>query len=183
LSYAELASRIRVPAGFVLGAIYLIFSQPTPARLFWGGAVALAGILLRAASAGFLRKNQSLATGGPYAHTRNPLYLGTALAGTGFCIAGGRLWFFLLLAAFLAAVYWPVLQKEEAHLRKIFPEYEAYARAVPAVIPRLLPWRGAGAPPNSFDVRQYLRNREYEALLAYAAILLALWAKMTWLAR
>lgn len=182
MTYADLASRIRVPAGFVLAAVYLIFADPTPERLLLGGAIGLAGILLRAASAGHLQKNRALATSGPYAHTRNPLYLGSALAGLGFCVAGGQVWFFPLLAAFLAAVYWPVLRNEESHLRRIFSsEFETYSRAVPLLVPRLLPWRAAAAPSTRFDAQLYLHNREYEAFVAYVAIVLILSAKMLWL--
>ncbi|MBI3895588.1 MAG: isoprenylcysteine carboxylmethyltransferase family protein [Acidobacteria bacterium] len=177
-SYSAMAARIRVPSGFLLAAIYGIFAQPTPARLLWGGGVALAGLLLRAWSAGHLEKNRQLATSGPYAYTRNPLYIGSALAGIGFCIAGGRWWFFVLLGVFLTAVYWPVIRREEAHLRQLFPgEFAAYADSVPAIVPRLIPWRETRVQAR-FSWKQYRQNREYEALFAYAIILLFLFGKM-----
>lgn len=180
--YSHLASRIRVPAGFLLATVYLVFADSTPARLWWGAVAGFAGLLLRAASSGHLEKNRKLATSGPYAYTRNPLYLGSAVAGAGFCIAGGRWWFFLLLGAFLAAVYWPVLRSEEAHLRRLFPEeFAAYARSVPRLLPRLRPWRKQGGAPPRFDWNLYRRNREYQALLAYIAIVLILWGKMLWM--
>ena len=180
--YSQLASRVRVPAGFLLGAIYVAFAEPSPARLWWGSAVALAGLALRAASAGDLEKNRKLARSGPYAYTRNPLYLGSAVAGAGFCIAGGQGWFFLLLGALLAGVYWPVLRSEQAHLSRVFPEeYPSYARAVPLLLPRLRAWREPGAERERFTWSRYRRNREYEALLAYAAIIVILWGKMLWI--
>lgn len=180
--YSQLAARIRVPAGFLLAAIYLVFAEPTPARLWSGAAVALAGLLLRAASAGHLEKNRQLATSGPYAYTRSPLYLGSAVAGVGFCMAGGKWWFFVLLAAFLAAVYWPVLRSEGEHLSRLFPgEFAAYAQSVPLLLPRLRPWRKPDAAPARFDWVRYRKNREYQALLAYLAIVWILWGKMRWL--
>jgi protein-S-isoprenylcysteine O-methyltransferase Ste14 len=179
--YSRLASRVRIPAGFAMAAVYLAFAQPSPARLAMGAVVALAGLAVRAASAGHVEKNRKLATSGPYAYTRNPLYLGSALAGVGFCIAGGRWWFFLLLAAFFAAVYVPVMRSEEAHLTVLFGEqYAAYARAVPLLRPRLTPGRAGGAPPTQFRAELYRYNREYEALLAFLLIVLALWGKMAW---
>ncbi len=179
---SQLAARIRVPASFVLAAVYFAFSRPTPGWLAVGTVVALAGILLRAASAGHLAKNQSLAVSGPYAHTRNPLYLGSALAGTGFAIAGGRWWFFLLLLLFFAAVYWPVMRNETAHLSRLFGEaYVGYARAVPLFWPRFTAWRQAGAQPHPFQWERYRKNREYEALLAFCVIVAALWGKMLWM--
>src|ERR1019366_5265195 len=154
-SYSELAARIRVPCGLLLGIVFILFAQPTPKRLLWGSAVALGGLLLRAAGAGHLAKNRRLATSGPYACTRHPLYLGSALAGTGFCVAGGRWWFFLLLAVFLAAVYWPVIRREELHLRQLFPEeFGNYAPSLLFLFPR----RAASAPqggPNRFSWQLY----------------------------
>lgn len=177
-SYSQFAARIRVPSGFFLGGIYLIFAQPTRELLIAGAAVAFAGLLLRAASAGFLEKNQKLAASGPYRYLRNPLYLGSLLAGLGFAIAGGRWWFFLLLGFVEAAVYWPVIRQEEAHLRKLFPgEFDVYARSVPMLLPRLLPHRKIQAPRGCFRWDLYWRNREYQALLAYIVIILFLLVK------
>ena len=177
--YSELAARIRVPGGFVLAAVYLLGAQPTPRRLLWGALVAMGGLLLRAWSTGYLEKNRSLATSGPYAHTRNPLYLGSAIAAAGFAMAGGLWWFLLLLAAFFLAVYWPVIRNEEAHLRRLFPEeFPAYADAIPVLWPRLRPWRGHNSSLTRFSTKRYWRNREYRALLAYIATVLLLFGKM-----
>ena len=79
-TYAEIAARVRVPLGLLLGIIYVVFAQPTGRRLAWGAALAFAGLLLRASGAGHLAKNQTLATGGPYQYIRHPLYLGSILA-------------------------------------------------------------------------------------------------------
>jgi len=169
---------MRVRAGFLLAAVYLIWAQPTAGRLLAGGAVALAGLLLRAWSAGCLEKERQLATNGPYAHTRNPLYLGSAVAALGFAIAGGRWWFFVLLGFFLGAVYWPVIRYEQARLEKLFPEeFPAYARAVPAFWPRLRPWRRDTAA-GGFLWERYQRNREHRALLGSLVIVLCLLARM-----
>jgi protein-S-isoprenylcysteine O-methyltransferase Ste14 len=165
-----------VRTGFLLAAIYLVWAQPTPQRLVAGCAVALAGILLRGWSAGHLEKERKLTTSGPYGHTRNPLYLGSAVAALGFAIAAGQWWYFLLLGFFLGAVYWPVIRYEEGRLAKLFPdEFPTYARAVPALWPRVIPWReGQGV----FRWEQYRRNREYRAFLGSVAIVLFLIARM-----
>jgi protein-S-isoprenylcysteine O-methyltransferase Ste14 len=180
--YSQVASRVRVPCGFVIAAVYLLFAEPTPERLLIGVIVALIGLAVRAASAGHLRKNRQLAISGPYAYTRNPLYLGSAIAATGFAIAGGRWWFLVLFALFFGAVYLPVIRSEQAHLTALFGEpYVAYTRAVPLLIPRWKPWRPAGSVPARFDLRQYVNNREYEALGAFVVIVLILWGKMVWM--
>ncbi len=179
-SYSDLAARIRVPLGLVLGVVYIVFAQPTQQRLLWGAGVAFTGLLLRASGAGHLAKNQALATSGPYSYTRHPLYLGSMLAGVGYCIAGGRWWFFLLLVLFLGAVYWPVIRREEMHLSKLFPEeYENYARSVPFLIPRPTAWFASSGAPRRFSWKLYRKNREYQAFLAYVAIVLILLVKLS----
>jgi protein-S-isoprenylcysteine O-methyltransferase Ste14 len=163
-AYARWAARWRVPLGFILSAAYLIFSRPTAALWLAGGAVALMGIAIRAYAAGHLAKNQSLATSGPYACTRNPLYLGSACVGGGFALAGGSWILGLALVVLFAAVYWPVIRREEEFLRKEFVDvYERYAQSVPLLIPRFRCSAGGA----TFQWKQYQKNREYEALLGY----------------
>lgn len=178
-TYAEIAARVRVPLGLLLGIIYVVFAQPTGRRLAWGAALAFAGLLLRASGAGHLAKNQTLATGGPYQYIRHPLYLGSILAGAGYCIAGGKWWFVALLAVFLGAVYAPVIRREEARLREIFPQvYSDYARKVPFFIPRLSTRPALPSPPSRFSWSLYRKNREYQAFLAYVAIVFVLLLKL-----
>ena len=183
-SYSEFAARVRVPSGILLGLIFIIFSQPTPKRLVGGLVIALAGLSIRAWAAGSLAKNQRLATGGPYAYVRNPLYLGSLLAGTGYCLAGGRWWFAVLLAAFFGALYWPVVQREETHLRELFPEeYPKYASSVPAFLPCLgascrLSGDAESGSENGFSWELYWKNREYEAFVAFLIIAIILSVKI-----
>ncbi len=176
--YAVWASRWRVPLGFVLAAAYLIVAQPSVVALVLGGAVSLAGLLLRAWSAGHLAKNQRLATGGPYSHTRNPLYLGSGLLGLGFAIAG-RSWIMGVgFAAFFVLVYGPVMNREAQFLRREFPEaFEQYAKQVPLFLPKLSRMPGGN---EKFLWRLYLKNREYEAAAGYVAGMVFLAIKM-WL--
>lgn len=177
-TWAKRARRVRIRGGFALAAIFLIWAEPTPSRLVAGTAVALTGLLLRAWSAGCLEKEQKLATGGPYAHTRNPLYLGSAVAAMGFAIAGGRWWFLLLLGFFLGAVYYPVIRYEQARMVELFPqEFPEYARAVPAFWPRLRPWK-QGKTSRVFHWERYKRNHEYRALLGSIGVVLCLLARM-----
>jgi protein-S-isoprenylcysteine O-methyltransferase Ste14 len=172
--YADIVARLRVPSGFLIVAVFAWFSQPTPESMLWGMPVSLAGLLLRAWAAGCLAKNQRLATGGPYAHTRNPLYVGTLLVAAGLAIAARSLWLAALFAAVFLFVYLPVIQNEEQHLWKIFPEYRAYAERVPALWPRLTPARTENSNP--FQAALYLKNQEYQAGLGFlAGMLFLLW--------
>lgn len=166
--------------GFLMAALYMIFADPSPLTLLWGASVAFAGLLLRLWSAGHLQKNRQLATGGPYSYTRNPLYVGSSLAGIGFCIAAGQWWLYLLFGIFLSAVYWPVIRKEEAHLRQIFPDdFPRYARAVPALLPRLSRPDNFPFTPSRFSWQLYFANREYQAFIGYLVILCFLFVKMS----
>ena len=174
-AYAAWASRWRVPLGFLLGVAYLFFCRPTVKLLLAGGAVAAAGLVLRAFAAGHLVKNQSLAMSGPYAWTRNPLYLGSALMGAGFALAGGwRQYRWILALAYLvlfAAIYWPVIRREEEYLRREFGEvYDRYAQRVPLFLPSFR--RSAGG--EKFQWKQYRKNHEYEAALGFLAIVIFL---------
>src|SRR5688500_4711184 len=88
----RLLQRLRVPLGFLFAAVFFIFARPTALSLAIGGAVAVVGLGVRAWASGHIRKASVLAVTGPYAHTRNPLYLGTLVLGLGFSIAAGVWW-------------------------------------------------------------------------------------------
>ena len=163
--YADFVQRLRVPAGFLLVAAFAWLSRPTPASLAVGVPISLAGLLLRAWAAGHLAKNQTLATGGPYAWVRNPLYLGTLIVAAGLAIASLRWELAVLFAAVFALVYFPVIEQEEQHLRKLFPEFRSYAERVPMLVPRGRRMRSQ----SRFRFPLYRRNEEYNAALGYAA--------------
>lgn len=163
--YADAVARLRVPGGFLIVAAFAWFSRPGVLSLIIGISVSLLGLALRAWAAGCLYKDRDLATGGPYAFTRNPLYLGTLVVAAGLVIASRSVWLGVLFAAVFVFIYLPVIQLEEQHLRDLFPEYDAYARRVPAVIPQLRPPQSATRP---FRWSQYKRNREYQAGVGFA---------------
>jgi protein-S-isoprenylcysteine O-methyltransferase Ste14 len=176
--YAAWAARWRVPLGFALAAAYLVFSQPSRPLLFAGGSIALLGVLVRGWAAGFLEKNRSLTTSGPYRYTRNPLYLGSALTGIGLATAGNSAVMMLAFVGFFLVVYGPVMRREEYLLRQKFGAvFDDYA----ASVPRFAPGRQAApAPGESFSWARYRKNREYEAALGFAAALVFLVLKI-WL--
>ena len=174
--YAELAARTRVSAGFVVVAAFLWLAAPTAESLAIGGAVGALGVTIRAWAAGHLAKNERLATSGPYAHVRNPLYAGTLLTGVGFAIAGAQVAIGITLVAFFMLFYLPVMGEEESHLAKILPGYDDYRKRVPRLWPALLP-RYSDGP--AFRADLYIRNREYQALLGYLAVMTLLVSKHT----
>lgn len=161
--------RWRVPLGFVCAAIFFLLSRPGPLTLAIGGAIALPGLALRAWATGHLRKNDALAVTGPYAYTRNPLYLGSFLMGVGFTIASGRPVLGILFAALFLGIYVPVMRVESATLAKLFGEdYQRYLNTVPLFLPRLSPYRDGNNGTARFDSALYKRYREYEAAMGLA---------------
>jgi protein-S-isoprenylcysteine O-methyltransferase Ste14 len=169
----RILQRIRVPLGFLFAAIFLFFARPSPLSLAIGGIIAVVGLLIRAWSSGHIRKNQELAVSGPYAYTRNPLYLGSFILGLGFTIASGVWWLGLLFIALFLGIYLPVMRVEAEDLKAIFGEqYLDYSRQVPLFFPRF----GAKLSGDvKFDKNLYLRYREYRAALgsAFAWLILA----------
>jgi len=163
--YADVMQRARVTAGFALAGAFAWMAEPTAWSLAAGLPVSLLGILLRAWAAGHLAKNERLATGGPYAWTRNPLYLGTLVVALGLVIAAKQVLLALLFAAAFLLVYLPAIELEEQHLRQLFPEYEEYAARVPLLAPRAPAQRGEGR----FQWALYKRNEEYKALAGFLA--------------
>ncbi|MBI3679683.1 MAG: isoprenylcysteine carboxylmethyltransferase family protein [Acidobacteria bacterium] len=168
--YADFVQRFRVPGGFVLLAVFVWLSQPTWRSIGIGMPVCLAGMLIRAWAAGHLAKNEQLAQSGPYGYVRNPLYVGSLLAAAGVVIASRHAGLAAVFAAAILLVYLPVIQLEEEHLRRLFPEFGEYARRVPSLWPRLKP-AGAARP---FRWPLYRRNQEWKAVsgLLFAVALL-----------
>jgi protein-S-isoprenylcysteine O-methyltransferase Ste14 len=186
LRLQHLAQRIRVPAGLALAPLLLISAKPSPRVMVIGAGVALAGLLIRAWASGYLKKNMELTVTGPYAHTRNPLYLGTFIMGGGIAIASGAWWFAALYVALYLLIYVPVMMAEADTLDQLFPgEYPDYSRRVPLFLPRATPYRSPASDPDEggrrFARSQYLKHREYRAAIGVAVALVMLAAKYFWI--
>lgn len=174
--FSAFVARWRVPFGFALGIAYLVFAQPTWPLLIAGSIVALAGLGIRAYAAGHLEKDRNLAMGGPYAYTRNPLYLGSLLIGVGLVVAGAQWILGVVFVVFFLVVYLPVMRREERNLHRRFGrEFDDYAASVPLFFPHRQPLKPSHT---KFEWTRYRRNREYEAALGYLAGILFLIAKI-----
>src|SRR5271156_6257967 len=136
-SWAKIARRIRVPLVFAFTAVYLWLATPTAASMLIGSALIIPGLAVRGLASGHVQKNEQLTTTGPYAYTRNPLYLGSLIMAVGFAVAGRNWWVGGILILFFLAIYVPVIRGEELFLSSRFPEFEAYCQAVPRLLPRL----------------------------------------------
>lgn len=178
-SWSRIATRMRVPLGFLFAAAYLWFARPGWTWIAIGLLFIVAGLLLRAAASGHIRKNRELTTTGPYAYTRNPLYLGSILIAVGFLIAARNPWIAAASLVMFVAIYLPVIRAEEKYLASIFNNYAEYAAHVPRLLPRTSAYNPAGADVGgSFSRDLYLKHREYQAGLGSALMLLALIIKI-----
>ena len=176
--WSQIARRIRVPLGFLFAVLYFWLARPAWRSMALGAIGVVAGLSIRALASGHVRKNEALATSGPYAYTRNPLYLGSLLMGVGFCVAARSWWVGVALVVMFVAIYLPVIRDEEEFLRGKFPEFEEYARRVPKMWPRVAPRSGEVDEGSEFSWDLYLKHREYNALLGAAGMMAALIAKM-----
>lgn len=169
------AARSRVLLGFAFALAFLILSRPTGASIVAGLPVAIAGLFIRGIAAGIIEKNATLATGGPFRYSRNPLYLGSFILGLGCVIAGASIPLTIAFVILFGLIYTPVMRREEAYLRHLFgPAYDAYARQTPIFFP--VPGR-ASTGKAAFAWRRYWNNREYQAALGSVAIFLFLFVK------
>jgi protein-S-isoprenylcysteine O-methyltransferase Ste14 len=191
--WQRVARRIRVPLGFLTAALYLfelVRRTPQPTAVAWSLALVVPGLWLRAYASGYVKKNRELTVTGPYAHTRNPLYLGSMLIAAGFAVALLSWPVGLVLALGFTVIYVPVIASEERFLRATFPGFDDYCRRVPRLIPRLRQARNPVSESateipgdrsssleqssGAFSLSLYLQHREYNAGIGAALLYLSL---------
>jgi protein-S-isoprenylcysteine O-methyltransferase Ste14 len=170
--------RWRVRLGYPLAVAALWLARPTLQTIAVGAAVGTVGLWLRAYAAGYLHKKETLTVTGPYAYTRNPLYLGSAILSAGVGIATDSWIAAALLLIYFAVFYSIVMRREEGELRRFHAgAFEEYAKAVPLFFPKLRAARvssdGAGSPA-AFSFAQYRKNHEWQAAVGFVLILAAL---------
>ena len=164
-------ARSKVHWALVLGA--LVLADPGHLSNAVGAVLVGLGEGLRLWASGYLDKAGGLCTSGPYAHVRHPLYLGTMSMVLGFAVLINHWqhWYLTpLLLALVVAFYGLQIVLEERSLHRYYgPEFQDYARSVPALLPRLR--RPSGDPGTGFRWAQVLRNREHlRALWALFAV-------------
>jgi protein-S-isoprenylcysteine O-methyltransferase Ste14 len=167
--------RWRVRLGYPLAIAVLLFARPTPRSVFYGALIGLLGLWIRAHAAGFLHKQEVLTVTGPYAYTRNPLYLGSAILALGAGIAMCSWISLIILSVYFALFYSIVMRREEQELRlRHGASFENYAIAVPLFFPRLSPAKVSGVSSGSFSIAQYRKNHEWQAAVGFLFLLIAL---------
>jgi len=167
--------RWRVRLGYPLAIAVLWLSRPTPRSILLGAPVGVIGLWLRAYAAGYLQKQEVLTVTGPYAYTRNPLYLGSAILALAAGIATRSWMAALILIIYFAIFYSVVMLREEEELRlRHGTAFEEYARTVPQFLPRLTAAKLLESSAGSFSFAQYKKNHEWQAALGFLLLLAVL---------
>ena len=146
-------NRSYTPIPLVL--LLLFFSKPYQPLIYYGFLLLVVGELFRIwvvrYAGGRTRTTKvgapSLCTGGPFAYVRNPIYIGNIILYSGVVlIAGGSIvWYMLCITLiFFIIQYSLIVSLEQETLKKMFgKEYLIYCKNVPALLPRLTPWKDA----------------------------------------
>ncbi|UCE86743.1 MAG: isoprenylcysteine carboxylmethyltransferase family protein [Deltaproteobacteria bacterium] len=172
---------LRLIPTYAAVVVLLLLARPTALGFAVGTVLVVIGAAIRIWSAGHLVKTERLATTGPYAYLRHPLYLGTLLIVLGFAIIAGGVASAVLLPALLLwffVYYYPYKNRiESARLERLFgDDFAAYQAAVPALFPSR--WPRAASPGSDaacrWSAELFHANHEAATLLGLCVGLCAL---------
>lgn len=165
----KIISHNRILVSLLLGGAFWFFSTPTFFSIAIGFPFVILGEAIRTWSSGHIRKNQELATTGPYAFTRNPLYLGNGVMGFGFVLMARSAWLLLLFIFCFILIYRFTIRREEEKLSAKFGfQFALYSESVPRFFPRLRAWR---QPEAAFNWGLVVKHREHRTWLGILVVL------------
>ncbi len=167
---------LRIPIGFLAGFWFLWAADPTVPSFIAGTFVMILGESIRFVSSGTLRKFEGVTRNGMYRYTRNPLYIGSFILGTGACIMGRDIIFAAVFYIFFILLYGRVIFREEKYLvGRYGDDYVNYIAEVPRIIPRTLNLKYI---LENTSPKLALKNKEGKTLLGIAAVLVIMLIKM-----
>jgi hypothetical protein len=161
----------------------LVAGRPSVLTILAGVPLLLLGIAMHLWAKGCLHQEREVTTSGPYRYVRHPFYLGNLLLDAGTVLMSGSVLLIGVFPFWWAAVYIPVMRREEATMAGLFgDQYRAYASRVPLLFPIARPipagsgfsWRN----PNilAVEVPRVLRFLSYPFFFALAYE----WRKSGW---
>ena len=160
------ASRQWFAVLFVL--LVSLLGEPHQLPIYIGGAIAAVGTLIRLWASGHVMKNKVLATDGPYAFVRHPLYVGNILLLIGFSIASSLLWSYVLMLALLFFYYPPTIAYEDNKLKNFFGEsWEAWSKTTKALIPTLPSRSNTGEEGSNWSFKKSLVQNGEPIIVIY----------------
>ena len=166
---------LRQGIGLLLVAVCAYFAKPDAGTVTTGLVIALFGQIFRIYAAGFIFKNKQLASNGPYALVRHPLYLGNVLILIGFTVASANLYVLLGAVLFFLIWYPAAIAYEDNKLEGIFEdEWREWSKNIRAIIPGRFRW--ADLKADGWDTYQSLiRNGELPISLYLLSCGILLW--------
>lgn len=163
MKFPDFAERFRVKVSVLISILIIIISNPNKFSILGGFLLSLLGNFLRLWASGYIKKEKELARAGPYSLTRNPLYLGNFIIGTGFCIASWQTFSIPIFLLYFLIFYIPLIRNEEKRMTEIFKEdYIEYKRKVPVFFPKLAKIERKGG----FSFQNIFENKEWRAILS-----------------
>lgn len=168
--------RFRQALGIAFVFVVAAAASTTQLLFFAGLPLVVLGTIIRLWASGHVKKDKELATDGPYAFVRHPLYVGNILTGLGFCIASGLWWSYPVFLLFLLLFYPPAIRQEDAKLHRLFTEqWEPWRENVRALIPRLTPYRGRGGGGGWSFYQSLRQNGEPVIAVILAGLMVLIW--------
>ncbi len=169
--------RYRQLSGIAFGCVVVALASPVRGLVITGAVFAAIGMLVRLWASGHVKKDAVLATTGPYAFVRHPLYVGNHLIAIGLCLASGTWWSLPAWIALALFFYPATIRREDARLSSRFPEeWRAWRSGTHALIPRLRPYRPGERSEWSFR-QSLVQNGEPIYVAVITAALGYLWTQ------
>jgi isoprenylcysteine carboxyl methyltransferase (ICMT) family protein YpbQ len=146
--------------GFLCLVAILWLATPNAWSIFSGFLLMMAGMFFRAWSSGYINKDKELATEGPYSLTRNPLYFGSLILGSGIAVASNNMITYLIFIVYYFAFFTFLIAIERKRMRQRFgQQYESWAKEANLFFPKL-----KKIEKFNFNIAYYMKNREYRVL-------------------
>lgn len=166
----------RLEISFIAAIIYLFRANPTLWSIVTGAILMGVGEAIRFASAGTITKYKAVACTGIYSCSRNPLYVGSFIIGSGACIMGRDPWFAAFFIIAFPLMYYRIIRREEGFLADRYgEEYINYKKTVPRLWSGKLP---LGDIIRSYSHPLAMKNKEYEALMGVVAVIIFMAVKL-----
>jgi protein-S-isoprenylcysteine O-methyltransferase Ste14 len=171
--------KIRKIPLFIGALLLVIFAKPSKPGMMIGIILIVIGEGIRIWAAGHLQKNEALTVTGPYAYVKNPLYIGSILISTGFCILADNIYLLAASTFMFCFHYIPYKKKVEGdRLKKIFgSQFEDYDQKVPDYIPRRMPY---SSQKSRWRFGNFIENSEEGILMIIIAGILLILSRPFW---
>ena len=174
--------KLRLWMMYPIFVIYPFVARVTPFSYMVGFELVLVALIIRFWASGHISKSHVLATSGPYAFTRNPLYIGNFILGLGISVIANNIWLLIYYIIVFIFLYIGTIKDEEVFMKERFGQaFNDYVAGVPAFFPSWRPYKKA--EKKKFDIKQSFKNGEFIRICGFLILLIfidlwwSLWLK------